>query len=93
MRVILGSIVRDVVTGFTGVAVSRTEWLHGCVRVGVQPRELHEGKPIESSVFDEAALEVVSETFPQLRQPDEGGFRTTGGDRPDPSPRVDPGRS
>ena len=55
----LGTQVRDTITGFEGVAIARTTWLHGCARVTVQPKELRNGTPIESQVFDELQLEKV----------------------------------
>lgn len=33
----LGDTVMDRVTGFVGVAVSRTEYMNGCIRYAVQP--------------------------------------------------------
>ena len=54
----LGTVVTDKITGFTGVATSRTEYLYGCVRVYVEPKEMHEGKPIDGMVFDEQRLEA-----------------------------------
>lgn len=56
MAIKLGTTVTDSITGFTGVAISRTEFLHGCARVAVQPKGLHEGKPIEAQYFDELQL-------------------------------------
>lgn len=32
----LGSIVKDTITGFTGIAVARCEYLNGCVQYEVQ---------------------------------------------------------
>jgi len=55
----LGSIVKDKITGFTGIAMSSTTWLFGCVRIHVEPQELHDGKPIAMQVFDEQRLEIV----------------------------------
>lgn len=52
----LGETYRDGITGFEGVAVSRTEFLFGCVRVGLEPTELREGKPIDLQWFDEQRL-------------------------------------
>lgn len=54
----LGSNVTDSITGFSGVVVSRTEYLHGCVRVGVEPTELKDGKPVDVQYFDEQRLGV-----------------------------------
>lgn len=73
------------ITGFTGIVHSRTEWLNGCVRVGVQPRELHEGKPVESQVFDIEQLECVGPGLNVVA-------KATGGDRPNPKMRPDPVR-
>lgn len=56
MAIKLGTTVTDSVTGFSGVAMSRTEFIHGCARVAVQPKTLHEGKPIEQQYFDELQL-------------------------------------
>jgi hypothetical protein len=52
----LGTRVKDSITGFSGVATARTEYLYGCVRVAVEPTELKDGKPIESVWFDEQRL-------------------------------------
>ena len=74
----LGSKVRDQITGMEGVAVCRSDWLHGCTRWGVQPEELHEGKPLEPQFFDEPQLEVIVPEPPKARP-------TTGGPRREPS--------
>ena len=60
MTVGLGARVKDPISGLTGIAVSRTEFLYGCVRVGVQPEALHDGKPIDQVFVDEPQLEVVA---------------------------------
>lgn len=58
MSVKLGDKVKDAITGFTGIVVSRTEFLYGCVRCAVQPTELKDGKCIEPEYFDEQRLGV-----------------------------------
>lgn len=55
----LGSKVRDEVSGFEGIAFGRSEFLNGCVRIGVQPRIGADGKLPESAWFDEPQLEVI----------------------------------
>ncbi len=55
----LGDRVRDPITGFTGIVVVIASWLHGCIRVGVQPEEMHEGKPVDDRHFDNSQLIVV----------------------------------
>jgi hypothetical protein len=64
MAIKLGSKVKDKYTGFTGIAVSRTEFLYGCTRIGIEPTALHEGKPIESHYYDEQRVEVIEEAEP-----------------------------
>lgn len=58
----LGQKVRDAVSGFTGIAVARTEWMNGCTRVSVQPPCGEDGKLPESQAFDEPNLEVIGAT-------------------------------
>jgi hypothetical protein len=60
MSIKLGSIVKDRISGFTGVVTSRTEWLYGCVRLGVNPQELDkDGKHLEGRTFDEPQMEFI----------------------------------
>lgn len=60
MLVVLGDRVKDKVTGLSGIAVARTEWLYGCIRITVQPEKLgKDGNVPETSTFDEPQLEVV----------------------------------
>lgn len=42
----LGSKVKCIVTGFTGIAVARLEYLNGCIQYGVKPKVKKE-KPSE----------------------------------------------
>jgi hypothetical protein len=55
----LGDKVKDRVTGLTGIVVARTDWLNGCIRMVVQPQELKDGKPVETSCFDIEELVLV----------------------------------
>ena len=89
MSIVLGSKVRDTLTGFSGVAVGRTEWMFGCARVGIEPEELKDGKPIETQWFDEQRIEVIKAEEPQIS---ENNSATTGGPKNDPSPRACPRR-
>lgn len=79
-----GDLVQDKITGFKGIAVVRSEWLNGCIRIQVQPQVLHEGKPVDAQPFDQEQLELLkarahfSEALP------------TGGDRPNPMRAPDP---
>ena len=79
----LGCIAKDTITGFKGVVVNITEWLNGCVRVGIQPKELREGKPVDAQVFDIEQLECVS-------VPKQKTVVPSGGDRPTVGRAKDP---
>ena len=70
-----GDFAKDSITGFEGVAIARTEWLNGCARITLQPKALHEGKPVEAQTFDELQLDVVTKN-------DFKPNRETGGPRP-----------
>jgi len=61
----LGDRVKDPITGFSGIVTCVTHWLHGCVRIGVQPEALHEGKPVDDRYFDEAQMVVVDKAVHQ----------------------------
>lgn len=74
----MGDVAKDTITGFEGVVVARTKWLHGCERLTIQPQSLHDGKPVESATFDEPQLALVRRAV-QL------GTTDGGGPRPEPS--------
>lgn len=61
MTINLGSEVKDLVTGFQGIAVARTQFLNGCYRISVQPPMSKEGKVPENETFDEPQLKLVKE--------------------------------
>ena len=52
----LGDTVTDKVSGFTGIVGGISTYLYGCVRVLVESKGLHEGKPIDGQWFDEQRL-------------------------------------
>lgn len=55
----LGDKVRDIVTGFTGTVVNKTEFLNGCVQYGVIPKCGKDNKAPEEVGIDEQNLEVI----------------------------------
>lgn len=73
----LGDEAKDTITGFTGVVVAETKWLHGCVRLTLQPRELKDGQPHETRTFDLPQLVLVGKKAAK-------GTGATGGPRPEP---------
>jgi hypothetical protein len=78
----LGSKVRDTLTGFSGMLTGRTEWLYGCIRLGIDPCKVNkDGKPIETEWFDEQRVEVIESKKPKVSK---GSKATTGGPVRDP---------
>lgn len=82
-KIELGKKYCDKVTGFTGVATSRHEYLNGCVRVSLTPTTLKDGKTIEPESFDVQQLEFVDDGV--LAKP-----KKTGGPGDVPKPLFEP---
>ena len=59
--VTLGKTYKDNITGFEGVAISRTTYLNGCVHVALQAPKCEEGKPVEPQWFDEQRVDPNSD--------------------------------
>lgn len=85
MTINLGDKAKDTITGLTGTVVSRHEYLNGCVRLALQPAELKDGKPVDSSVFDIQQIELIEAAKPRAVDP-------TGGPRDEPSRPSIPAR-
>lgn len=57
----LGEEVREIVTGFSGIIMVRSEYFTGCRHYGVQSRKINsDGKLGDWEYFDESRLELVS---------------------------------
>lgn len=57
----LGSLVKDSITGFTGIAIGRTEFGFGCIHIRVQAQGLTKtGDPIPVQSFDDQRIEVLA---------------------------------
>lgn len=87
-KVELGDRVKDRITGLTGIAVGKTEWLYGCTRILIQPEETKDGKQVDTSYIDEPQLVVVDKGA--IERP-ESAKNEDAGDRPH-GPREDPPR-
>lgn len=75
----LGDVAKDTITGFTGVVICVSKWLHGCRRFTLQPQQLDkDGRVLASASFDEPQIVLVT---PQAA----AGTSNTGGPRPEPS--------
>ncbi|MCK9569835.1 hypothetical protein M0R72_12905 [Candidatus Pacearchaeota archaeon] len=72
MKVKLGQVVRDKMTGYQGTVVAITNGLHGCTRICVQANELKDGKPVDNYTFDEPQAEIIKENFDEPATPAHG---------------------
>lgn len=98
----LGAVAQDTITGFEGVVVCRSEWLYGCVRLMLQPQEMHEGQPLEAQTFDEPQLfmcttpvedeEAEPEAAEEAEPTEEEQAATAAESLPRAGPRPDPVR-
>ena len=81
----LGDHVKDSITGFSGIAIARTEWINGCSRIHVQPVKLKDGSTIEPEAFDEPQIVLVKKKTVKRKT-------DTGGPRPALKRKLDPKR-
>ncbi len=58
-KIMLGDRVKDRITGFTGIAVSSTEYLNGCIRIAVDPPVDKDGKSVDQQWFDHQQMNIV----------------------------------
>ncbi len=70
----LGQKVKDIITGFEGIAVSRVEYLTGCAQIGVTPSVGNDGKIPDTQYFDHTRLVVLTkESVMESVNQDRGG--------------------
>ncbi|KKN02600.1 hypothetical protein LCGC14_1116030 [marine sediment metagenome] len=55
----VGNKVKDLVTGFSGIIIGRTDWLTGCNTYGVKSEKLKDGLPMEAEWLDEIQLKEI----------------------------------
>lgn len=73
----LGTKVKDIVTGVSGILTSRHEYLNGCVRYALHPGTDKDGKIMEEVVFDQAQLELIDEGVSEKIKPSQTGGPTS----------------
>ncbi|HSW13381.1 MAG TPA: hypothetical protein VLI06_11115 [Solimonas sp.] len=74
-KIQLGDKAKDSVTGFEGVCTSRTEYISGCTRVGLQPPVGADGKMPDAGHFDEPMCVVLQGGAVPAMPSDRGGPR------------------
>ncbi len=56
---LLGKKVMDTVTGVTGVAIQRCEYMNGCIQYAIQPKVIVDGVPVKALWYDEEQVNIV----------------------------------
>lgn len=69
----LGDKVKDSVSGFTGIAISKHIYLQGCDRVSIQPPIDKEGKLPEIQSFDEPQVIVIKSKVAKKKKGEKPG--------------------
>jgi len=72
-KIKLGDKVRCKVSGFEGIAVTRSLYLNGCERWDIQPRVDKDGKPQKGIYVDIQQLERVKEKAVEVKSAKTGG--------------------
>ncbi len=80
--VVLGSRVKDKLTGFEGIASSKTVWSSGNVLIGIEPTTLYEGKPIQAHSFEAQRVEILEVKKPPVSKDNSA---VSGGPQNDPA--------
>ncbi len=70
-KIELGQTVKDEITGYTGIAIGRSTWLHGCDTIGVQAKIKDDGVVPDVRWVDELRLKGLE------KDPDKGGPQIT----------------
>lgn len=69
----LGDKVKCKYSGFTGIAVARTEYINGCVQYNVVPKVSRDNKLVEDIGIDEESLVVVTPRKKKAKPKPTGG--------------------
>ena len=56
----VGKQVIDIVSGFTGVAVSKIEYMNGCIQFNIQPKCKDDNTMVKAEWFDAEQVKLVS---------------------------------
>lgn len=74
MKYELGQELKDIITGFKGIVMGRTEYLTGCVHYGLSPQKLTEnGKTPDYEWIDESRLVATGKKIKGYKCPETSG--------------------
>ncbi len=73
MEIELGDKVKCKYTGFKGIAVSKTEFINGCIQYDIMPKVKKNNEIVEGVSIDSQSLEVVSKAKKEIEEEETGG--------------------
>ncbi len=74
MKYRLGEELKDIVTGFKGVVMGRTEYLTGCNHYGLAPQKIKaDGTVADWTWFDESRLASTGKNLKGYKAPNTSG--------------------
>lgn len=73
-KIKLGNKVKCKITGLTGIATARIEYINGCIQFCVKPKVDKNNKIIEGEYIDIDELEFVNEGI-AIRKRTSGGYQ------------------
>lgn len=69
----LGKEYKDKISGFVGIAVAKTEWINGCIRITLSPKLDKDGKFQDSVCLDIEQLEATGNEVTLVLRDGPGG--------------------
>lgn len=79
MEFTLGNTLRDKVTGFTGTATARIQYINGCIQYCLLPKVDKDGKYVDGIYIDVQRLEKVDDgVAPEMTSRPAGGGDSRG---------------
>ena len=82
MKIQLGDEVKEIVTGFTGIAVTRLSWLSGCDMIRIQPPKNKKDELPEARDFDEPLLSIIKKQKVKIKKEEDGKKKDSVGGSP-----------
>ena len=79
MNIEMGDEVEDLISGFKGIVVARTEFFNGCIQFNVCPKWDGKTSNIEELSIDERTLKIIKKGKVKRPQKADESDETTGG--------------
>lgn len=81
-KIKLGDEIKDLITGLTGIAIARIEYLNGCIQFGLKAR-VKDAAVKEAEYIDETQLKWVGHGINPKPKVEKEPRERPGGDQPD----------